>query len=211
MFASLNVLAPTSAITIVINAVLAKIYFDENLSFLGYVGSILIIVGCVLSIIFGTHSQDELKVANLFNKAYSYKFVLFTTIHGSFCVFFGIFASTMFTQNVSNTKSNRNGISIQNENNRGDENRDLINTDDIAFDENDEDDQKLDELPVNQNIDEADDRPLITPDETSAIIPKSKERQKEIKRDEYKHIIRAFMMAFATAGLVAWGQFLGMI
>ena len=71
MFASLNILAPTSALVIVINAILAKIYFNESLTLCGYFGSALIMIGCTLSILFGSKSQDSLQINELFDRAYS--------------------------------------------------------------------------------------------------------------------------------------------
>ena len=153
MFASLNILAPTSALCIVINAILAKVYFNEELTCYGYLGSIFIMIGCVLSIIFGTHGQDELTVDDLFSKANSYKFVLFTSIHACFCIVFGVIGSIYLKQksltftglslqegpaeinmtdiNINNNKTpSRHGMHAEDFINANDSERECINTED---------------------------------------------------------------------------------
>ena len=58
IFASLNVLAPTSSFTIVLNAALAAFYFGEKLTKLGYIASLLIMIGSTISVIYG-HNEDK--------------------------------------------------------------------------------------------------------------------------------------------------------
>eukprot|EP01084_Bolivina_argentea_P060811 111109_1 len=66
IFASLNVLAPTSSFTIVLNAALAHFYFGEKLTKLGYFSSFMIMIGSTISVIYGNNesktsfSLDEL-------------------------------------------------------------------------------------------------------------------------------------------------------
>lgn len=81
MFAPLDVLAPTSALTIVINVVLAKIYFNETLTQRGYFGSILIIVGCVLAVIFGSHGDVDLDLETAESYATKPKFLIFAIFY----------------------------------------------------------------------------------------------------------------------------------
>eukprot|EP01083_Nonionella_stella_P078398 214565_1 len=58
IFASLNVLAPTSSFTIVLNAALAHFYFGEKLTKLGYFSSLLIMIGSTISVIYG-HNESK--------------------------------------------------------------------------------------------------------------------------------------------------------
>ena len=53
IFASLNVLAPTSSFTIILNAALAHFYFGEKLTKLGYFASFMIMVGATISVLYG--------------------------------------------------------------------------------------------------------------------------------------------------------------
>ena len=201
MFASLNILAPTSAFVIVINAVLAKIYFDERLTFYGYLGSAMIMIGCSVSIVFGTHSQDDLKIDDLFIKADSYKFILFTTIHGFLCILFGIVGSIGFKMGTSSDYDKHHELTdIQHESEKialfksssCSNHHSIFNADE----HDDEDDRKLEEL---------------TPTETQPINPKAGKHSNITKNDESRHILRCFLLAFATAGLISWVQFLGKI
>eukprot|EP00484_Ammonia_sp_Unknown_P028141 CAMPEP_0197048984 /NCGR_PEP_ID=MMETSP1384-20130603/24235_1 /TAXON_ID=29189 /ORGANISM="Ammonia sp." /LENGTH=407 /DNA_ID=CAMNT_0042481203 /DNA_START=108 /DNA_END=1331 /DNA_ORIENTATION=- len=58
IFASLNVLAPTSSFTIVLNAALAHFYFGEKLTKYGYLASFMIMIGSTISVIYG-HSEKK--------------------------------------------------------------------------------------------------------------------------------------------------------
>jgi len=58
IFASLNVLAPTSSFTIILNAALAHFYFGERLTKLGYFASFMIMCGSTISVLFG-HSESK--------------------------------------------------------------------------------------------------------------------------------------------------------
>jgi len=58
IFASLNVLAPTSSFTIILNAALAHFYFGERLTKLGYFASFMIMCGSTISVFFG-HSESK--------------------------------------------------------------------------------------------------------------------------------------------------------
>eukprot|EP00484_Ammonia_sp_Unknown_P005910 CAMPEP_0197071946 /NCGR_PEP_ID=MMETSP1384-20130603/209822_1 /TAXON_ID=29189 /ORGANISM="Ammonia sp." /LENGTH=450 /DNA_ID=CAMNT_0042510753 /DNA_START=21 /DNA_END=1370 /DNA_ORIENTATION=+ len=241
MFASLNILAPTSSLLIVVNIILARIYFDEKLTLLGLIGSILIMVGCVVSIIFGTHSQDELKVDNLFSKAYSYQFILFTTIHGFLCIVFGIIGSVVLRDKPTTITSPKGSqhSHLYNAPNRDDianadqsevQRINLVENDSVSGDreqddhhdpEIDEEDEKMQQLPAQQRRKNSNDAPLVINDEIpfsstsanerSAIIPKSIEQRRTVQKAEWKHIIRCFLLAFATAGVMAWAQFMGKI
>eukprot|EP01083_Nonionella_stella_P005572 16099_1 len=211
MFASLNILAPTSALVIVINVILARIYFGEQLTFSGYFGSLFIMIGCVLSIIFGTHAQDELKLSNLFIKADTPSFVLFTSIHGALCIVLGLIGATKWAQMhvLQNMPLPPLNHSIQ-----YNEEIECVNTDDIPLldednahsTDNEEEDAKREQSPPsNANIDSE-----IEYDETP-LIHKTSQTLEAIQREEYKHILRCVFIAFATAGLVSWVQFLGKI
>lgn len=224
MFASLNILAPTSALVIIINAILARIYFNERLSLFGYLGSALIMIGCVLCILFGTHDQDELDISNLYDNASTLKFIVFTSVHGFLCVVFGIIGATKLAESTSNL-IDKIAIGPDPEllcglnSAANDKPQEVFHRqkhpviDDgsgqMKDDDNDGHQEEDEETPVE---DQQDNTPLIrasTPDETSAIIPKTRKQQEAMERDEWKHIIRCFLIAFTTAGVVAWVQFFG--
>lgn len=79
-FASLNVLAPTSSLTIVMNAILARIYFNEVLSKIGILASIIIMVGSTIAVLYGKNealSLDLKQLEILFSKGYVLLFGIF--------------------------------------------------------------------------------------------------------------------------------------
>ena len=108
MFASINVLAPTSALTIIINAILAKIYFNEKLSIKGIIGSILIMIGCVISILFGSHHEDDFVINDFIIKAEDSHFIMYSILDIFLILMCIIISIKMHSKN--NNESFQHGI-----------------------------------------------------------------------------------------------------
>eukprot|EP01084_Bolivina_argentea_P188775 324860_1 len=122
MFASLNILSPISSVTIIINAFLARYYFEETLTIHGIIGSISIIIGCILCIIFGEHGTDEITIKSLFKYAHTKQFITFTTLHISMCLSFGLIGLYLvFYYSSQHTNVNNAHIPDENKNVQEDE------------------------------------------------------------------------------------------
>lgn len=80
-YASLNVLAPTSSFAIVVNAVLAFIFFEETLSCLGFVGNAMIMGSSVVAVIYGSSTADELSLQKLVELMVHPHFIIFVVLH----------------------------------------------------------------------------------------------------------------------------------
>eukprot|EP01084_Bolivina_argentea_P270819 460583_1 len=181
MFASLNILAPTSALTIVINAILARWYFKEKLTFFGILGSLSIMIGCVLTIVFGVHSQDELTSDSLLIYAKTWKFLLFTSIHG-FCVILFGFIGSFFLHENEHLEDEVGGSKRE---------------------------DKVVEMIINNTSETT--TSVYTEILSDNLLSKQLEIENNKEKDEYKHIFRCFLLAFSASGCVAWVQFLGKI
>ena len=181
MFASLNIISPTSSLSIIINALLAYYYFNEKLTLEGFIGSALIMIGCVLSIIFGEHGQDSLTLNSLFKYANTKRFILFTTFHITMCFIFGVIGIYL-VKSVEKKKMNPSNIQTIDSY--------------IVFNDKEE---------KTEEIEEKDDQSII--DSESGFF----EAITEEERNEYVHVLSCFLLAFTTSGLVAWVQMLGKI
>ena len=81
MFASLDILAPTYSLTIIINAILAEKYFNENLTYLGKLGSFFIIIGSIMAVLFGNNDEREFDINDIELLASKTVFILFGIIY----------------------------------------------------------------------------------------------------------------------------------
>jgi len=138
-------------------------------------------------------------------------FILFTSIHGALCIAFGIVGSTTLAQPLSSSTAAMPIIEPQN---MAKENINIKNAEEKHSDEEETPvEDLLDETPligrVRRHLEAAEHS--VSPDETSAIIPKTPEQRHILKREEQRHMARAVLLGFATAGLVSWNQFLGKI
>lgn len=94
--APMSLLAPTSALTIVINALAARIILGEVMTRVDFVGTSVIFTGAILCTVFGSkqseqRSADELK--ELYNRR---AFIDFSVMHGGLLVLCFVFSYIVF-------------------------------------------------------------------------------------------------------------------
>ena len=93
-------------------------YFDEKLSFYGIIGSFLIMIGCVITIVFGTHEQEEIFIDDLIEKADT-NFIIYSILDISIIILCCIISMRMHSHHIeTNRNRNRNnGATIKNNTN----------------------------------------------------------------------------------------------
>jgi len=82
----LSTIAPTSALTIACNILLAKYYFREKMSKSGFVGTFLVVVGCCMAIIVGQKKEESLPLQELLALFQAGLFIWFITIYSAIFV-----------------------------------------------------------------------------------------------------------------------------
>eukprot|EP01084_Bolivina_argentea_P039842 73622_1 len=220
MFASLIIISPTSSLSIVINASLAYWYFGERLTWHGFIGSGFMMIGCVLSVLFGTHGQDSLTIDLLYKYMYTKTFILFTACHISLSIVFLLIGSCLVT--LSSKKVTKNidhdydfenttmqpvsitvNHTIQNLNSPSLDNYKLFEYKSDISEEKHEESKGIFSIHLPRvSFDEI-------PEKIAAAMPALDITEAE--KNEYSHVLSCFFLAFTTAGLVAWVQMLGKV
>ena len=78
--APMSLLAPTSSFVIILNAMLARCYFNEKLTTYGYYGSFAIFIGCIFVVTWGSHEDDPVDESNISDKISKKSFKIFISL-----------------------------------------------------------------------------------------------------------------------------------
>ena len=208
MFASLNILAPISSICIIINAFLAKYYFNEKLTIQGIIGSVLIIIGCIFCIAFGEHKVDAITIESLFKYADTLKFILFTALHIISCIVFAIIGLYLVIsskhRNAPDPAINHNvyrEMSFSPSQKNGIDDHDPIPN--KSPDSHPEHVQEPSSSAMHHN--------LLNAASQMGSISLSNLLKSEEAKNELLHVMTCLLLTFTTAGVTAWVQMLGKI
>ena len=93
-------------------------YFKEKLTLKGIIGSLGIMIGCVLAIIFGSHDQGSIdNFGELASKAKQLSFMLYASIDTSLIIIFSIISFRMHSHSIAKDSSINNDINSDMNNN----------------------------------------------------------------------------------------------
>jgi len=182
IFASLNVLAPTSSFTIILNAALAHLYFGERLTRLGYFASLMIMCGSTVSVLFG-HSESKTsfnltELTDLVMRGGSIFFALAHWLCITGCVLIGKALSKQYDLEERLISHGVHGVRSAN----------------LQFDDN----ASLSDDDLSSAVDNDD------------LMERIRSLSNQLfEGGSSQYAIRAFCYSFATGSLASWVQFFG--
>jgi multidrug transporter EmrE-like cation transporter len=78
----LSIVAPSSALTIAFNAAFARYYFNESLSLVGWIGTILILGGCAAAVAVGQQHEQHRTMDELMDLFNQRDFIIYSAVSG---------------------------------------------------------------------------------------------------------------------------------
>ena len=85
-FTAQSILAPLSSISLIVNMVASALLLGEKVTRLNLLSAVLIVVGSVLSVVFGDHSDSVYTNAGLISNFRSVAAILYTSLSAAFCL-----------------------------------------------------------------------------------------------------------------------------